>query len=81
MVNFTLSEREQNVVKEARAFANEALTKGALACKSVKNRPQRERFEATLEAYQTAVKTGFMKYALPENMGGKFNSCIEAAIQ
>lgn len=81
MVNFNLTEREKSIVEEARAFAEKEITPNSLACKEAKNKTQRERFEATLAAYQAAVKSGFMKYAVPEEYGGKFKSCLEAAIQ
>ncbi|KAJ5815069.1 Acyl-CoA dehydrogenase [Penicillium riverlandense] len=78
MVDFTLSESEQQIRAAARTFASAHLA-SAKAIYSKLSTPE-ERFQALQPIYEAAVKAGLIKGQVPAAVGGNSTSLVEAAI-
>lgn len=77
MIDFELSPEQRKLQLDARAFAQEHLTdlRAKMAGKDAAGR-----FEATKEAYEAAVKAGYLKLQVPPPLGGTMNSLVDVAI-
>ncbi len=77
MIDFELSPEQRKLQLDARAFAAQHLTglRAKMAGKDAAGR-----FEATKEAYEAAVKAGYLKLQVPPPLGGTMNSLVDVAI-
>ena len=77
MIDFELSPEQRKLQLDARAFAAEHLSglRAKMAGKDAAGR-----FEATKDAYEAAVKAGYLKLQVPPPLGGTMNSLVDVAI-
>ncbi|KAF2876767.1 putative acyl-CoA dehydrogenase [Massariosphaeria phaeospora] len=78
MVDFTLTDKQKTLRKNAHAFAQHVLANASELYAHLPD--QRARFEATLPIYRKAVESGLIKGQVPVPLGGTSGSLIEAAI-
>ncbi|RDW61159.1 acyl-CoA dehydrogenase family protein [Aspergillus mulundensis] len=78
MVDFTLSESEQQSRAAAHAFAATHLAPAKEIYSNLPN--QEERFRSLKPIYEAAVKAGFIRGQIPAPIGGSSQSLVEAAI-
>lgn len=78
MIDFTLTQEQQELRKGARIFASCFLSfaEGIYS----KHLSQRERFRSILPLYQLAVQNGLIKSQVPVALGGTNESFLNAAI-
>lgn len=78
MIDFTLTDAQQELRANAAAFA-QAYLKDAPATYS-QHTTQRARFESTLPIYRAAVEHGLIRGQVPAQLGGTAQSLVDAAI-
>ncbi|KAF2115287.1 acyl-CoA dehydrogenase/oxidase [Lophiotrema nucula] len=78
MIDFSLSDSQSALRNGAKQFAEQVLSTAPKLYADKKD--QRERFEATLPIYQTAVQAGIIKGQVPVPLGGASASMVDAAI-
>ena len=77
MIDFELSPEQRQLQLDARAFAKTHLTD---LRKKMAGKDAAGRFEATKEAYEAAVKAGYLKLQVPPPLGGTMNSLVDVAL-
>lgn len=77
MIDFELSPEQRKLQLDARAFAAQHLSglRAQMAGKDAAGR-----FEVTKDAYEAAVKAGYLKLQVPPPLGGTMNSLVDVAI-
>ena len=78
MIDFSLSEPQKALRNGARQFAQQVLSTAPTLYTDKKS--QRERFEATLPIYKTAVQAGIIKGQVPVPLGGTSAGMVDAAV-
>lgn len=77
MIDFELSPEQRKLQLDARAFAAQHLSglRAQMAGKDAAGR-----FDVTKDAYEAAVKAGYLKLQVPPPLGGTMNSLVDVAI-
>lgn len=78
MIDFTLTQEQQDLRRGARLFASNVLSTAESLYS--KHATQSERFRSILPIYQAAVQNGLIKSQVPVALGGTNESFLNAAI-
>ncbi|KAF9769984.1 hypothetical protein IL306_012514 [Fusarium sp. DS 682] len=78
MANFSLSDTQLQLIKDAAAFAHKELSPARDKYKHLST--QRERFLATKPFYEATVKAGYLKAFIPAGAGGTCGSFLDMSL-